>query len=137
VIDRYNDMIEAQQERNFLGPKTAFEAATLDADAVAGIVGQLAEHPDITRAWLVRQVVKKMTDMSAHVLALNIDGSRLSEKAQEVRGNTIVEKLTLPPGVNAFVLVTSNAALQRKIEAVPGSAVYIRGKLVGVGGSKR
>ena len=73
--------------------------------------------------------------MPAHVLALNIDGSRLSDKAQEVRGNTIIEKMTLPQGVSAFVLVNEHAALQKRIAAVPGGAVYIRGKSLGAGGA--
>ncbi len=126
AIERHDELVEAHQERAFLSPNTEFEPGVLPPDVVAGLVAQLGAHPDVTRAWLVRQVVQRMTHVPAHVLVLTIDGSRLSEKGQEVRGNTIVGALTLPEGINAFVFVKTHADMLKKISSVPRSAVYVR-----------
>jgi hypothetical protein len=126
TLDRHEEMAEANRERSFIGPRTTFAPSTLAPDVVSGVVSQLASHPDVTRAWLVRQVVRTMADVPAHVLALAIDGSRLSDKAQEVRGNTIAEALSLPAGVNAFVLVKAHADIRKKIAKVAGGPVYVR-----------
>jgi Zn-dependent protease with chaperone function len=126
MLDRQQEIAEANQERNFIGPRTEFEASTLPPEVVAGLVAQLATHEDVTQAWLVRQVVSRMVDRPAHVLALTIDDSRLSDKAQEVRGNSIVETLSLPEGVNAFVLVATHAPIRKKVSRAAGSPVYVR-----------
>ena len=126
MLTRSEELAEADRERILITPRTDFVPATLPPEVVSDLIAQLAAHPDVSQAWLVRQVVKTMVDSPAHVLALTLEGSGLSDKAQEVRGQTITSALTLPDGVNAFVLLEAHADLRRRIAGVENARVYMR-----------
>ena len=126
MLARHEELADAMQERALITPRTEFAPSTLDAEVTARMIEQVSRHPDVTRVWIVRQVVTAMPERPAHVLALSLDGSGLSDKAQEVRGNTITESLSLPENVNAFVLVEQHAAIRKKLERVDGALAYRR-----------
>lgn len=125
MLDRQDEVAEANAERSSITPRTKFEPPSLPRDTVEEIVAQLRQHPDVAEAWLVRQVVKAMPEVPAHVLAITIRNTSLSEQAQAVRGGTVAESLSLPSGVNAFVLGKPHAELLKKIGKVAGGKVYV------------
>jgi Zn-dependent protease with chaperone function len=123
-IDRYEMLAEAARERSSISPKTRFAPCTLEREVVDDIVARLGRHPDVSKAWLVRQEVTTLVDEPAHVLAFNIGGKGLSEEARLERGHSVADALKLPAGITPFVLVKANAELQEKIAGVRGAEIY-------------
>jgi Zn-dependent protease with chaperone function len=119
----------ARQERSHLGFKNTYLPHQLPHAEIVSLRNQLARHPQISRAYLVRKRLTHFPEKPLYALALHIHVPwyRLRSKPDHERlTRRLAQEMAFPGETLVFVLNSANATFKKIVQGIPGSEIFRR-----------
>jgi Zn-dependent protease with chaperone function len=119
----------ARAERRSVAPSDKLSTADLEMPALVRLREQLANVPQVGRAWLGRKVTYHAPDSPFYVLGISQSAPWwrfVSEGSNTYLARKLAEDLELPAGTLVVVLDRKRKWLRRALKKVPDSDVYRR-----------
>jgi Zn-dependent protease with chaperone function len=119
----------ARAERRSIAKHEKLSTADLDESALVRLREQLAQYPQIGRAWLGRKVTYHAPDLPFYVLGISQSSAWwrfVSEGSRTYLVRKLAEELELPAGTLVIVFDQKRKWLRRALRKLPNSEVYRR-----------